>query len=111
MNGCKQKCSFIRLFSICGYMATQLISACIEIALQATPSEKEARIEQEGKCSDPPENPVYSMLENAMWVVDENEAKKFLGRIGFYMMVDCVDGFGPHVSSSQSRLFASLLLC
>lgn len=45
---------------------------------------------------DAPENPVYSMLENAMWVVDENEAKKFLGTNRLLqLMVDRVDGVGP----------------
>ena len=57
---------------------------------------------------DAPENPVYSMLENAMWVVDENEAKKFLGADRLLqLMVDCVDGFGP---TSHRYYFVSDLL-
>lgn len=59
---------------------------------------------------DAPENPVYSMLENAMWVVDENEAKKFLGADRLLqLMVDCVDDFGPtslrHNRDSSRRYY------
>lgn len=45
-----------------------------------------------------PENPVYSMLEKAMLVVDEEEAKKFLGATRLLqLMVDNGDGIGPAI--------------
>ena len=96
MNGCEQKYLFIRLFSICGYMATQVISACIEIALQATPSEKEARMNEQQSSANAYGNPVYDMIGSSMLVVSEEDAVKFLGRNRLLqLMVDRVDGVGP----------------
>ena len=57
-----------------------------------------------------PENPVYSMLEKAMLVVDEEEAKKFLGATRLLqLMVDNGDGIGPahlrHCRDSSHRYY------
>lgn len=55
-------------------------------------------------------NPVYSMLENTMLVVDEEEAKKFLGATRLLqLMVDSGDGIGPahlrHCYDSSHRYY------
>lgn len=57
-----------------------------------------------------PENPVYSMFENAMLVVDEEEAKKFLGATRLLqLMVGNGDGIGPahlrHCRDSSHRYY------
>lgn len=57
-----------------------------------------------------PENPVYSMLEKAMLVVDEEEAKKFLGATRLLqLMVDNGDGIGlahlRHCRDSSHRYY------
>jgi hypothetical protein len=88
----------------------RVLSGRIEIALQATPIEKEARMSKETSVRDASGNPVYSMLENAMLVVDEEEAKKFLGATRLLqLMVDSGDGIGPahlrHCYDSSHRYY------
>lgn len=88
----------------------QLISARTEDALRATPIEKGNQMSSKPNVQAAPENPVYSMLEKAMLVVDEEEAKKFLGATRLLqLMVDNGDGIGPahlrHCRDSSHRYY------
>ena len=91
-------------------MTMQLISARTEGALRATPIENENQMSSKPNVQAAPENPVYSMLEKAMLVVDEEEAKKFLGATRLLqLMVDNGDGIGPahlrHCRDSSHRYY------
>ncbi len=91
-------------------MIMQLISARTEGALRATPIEKGNQMSSKPNVQAAPENPVYSMLEKAMLVVDEEEAKKFLGATRLLqLMVDNGDGIGPahlrHCRDSSHRYY------
>lgn len=71
---------------------------------------------KETSVRDASKNPVYSMLENAMLVVSEEDAVKFLGTNRLLqLMVDRVDGVGPtflslNGDSSRRYYFVSDLL-
>ncbi len=66
---------------------------------------------KETSVRDASENPVYSMLENAMLVVDEEEAKKFLGATRLLqLMVDSGDGIGRIFVTAMTHLIA-ITLC